>query len=441
MKTTMKNFIGKMSRMAKLFMAAATLAAVGAGPSESHAVNGTLSGCVTTTEVRVNPFSSGTGRLWTSQPGNGMQVRRALIQLHLNTVFGLNFYTVTNDSGCYTIAWNDASALWFPVSAQVKVIWASPDMTLNTQRTTAPGRLFTVHNGPLFSDIATSRNVNLNATTTQNVTVTGGEAGEHTAAYLTAEEFYARVVRQSTNLLNTMRGVAVHINSTPPGPSAGVTPTASDVFLTGGTATNNAFVVAHELGHIVVWRSLGLSLAPFRADFLDYACDGVIIPSHSWDSVECQKAAWNEGFAHVAGAAWMWARTAPSPIIPEDEANGFNLESELCDSPNVGNECSHAKALWDIYDGRTGDDDGITTRSMVSITQVLRGYPDFCLFPLPGDNRCSNEGSPGGLNSFDFNALNHLDFRGNWSTVLGTAQLPQIDTIYTQNSLIGGDNN
>jgi hypothetical protein len=104
----------------------------------------------------------------------------------------------------------------------------------------------------------------------------------------------------------------------------------------------------------------------------------------------------------------------------------------------VCNECSQAKALWDIYDVPAGDDDGVTNRSMVSITQVLRGYPDFC---GTNDNRCSNEGNPLGLNSFDFNALNHLDFRGNWSLVLGTAQITQINTIYTQNSLIGGDNN
>jgi hypothetical protein len=370
------------------------------------------------------------------------QVRRVLIHLHLNTLFGSNFYTVTNDTGCYTIAWDDASALWFPVSAQVNVIWASPNMALNTQRTTPPGRLFTIDNGLLFSDITTARNVNLNATTTLNVAVNGGEAGEHTAAYLTAEEFYARVVRQSTAFLNTMRGVHVHINSTPPiQSSAGITPTGSDVFLTGGTATASAFTVAHELGHIVAWRSLGLALSPFRADFQDYACDGVIIPSHSWDSLECEKAAWNEGFAHFVAAAWMWARNAPRPVIPEDEADGFNLESEVCDTPSVGNECSQAKALWDIYDNRAGDDDGISNRNMASITQVLRGYPDFCTVPFVSDNRCSNEGDPLGANSFDFNALNHLDFRGNWAAVLGATQIPQINAIYTQNSLIGGDNN
>jgi hypothetical protein len=441
MKTTIRNYIGKMSRMAKLVMVAATLATVGAGPSESQAATGTLSGCVTTTEVRANPTTADTGLLWTSRPGNVRQVRRALIRLRISRLFGPEFFTVTNDVGCYSVAWRDDLSFFFPVQANVAVIWASPDMALNTQRTTAPGRLFTIHNGPLFSDLATSRTVNLNATTTQNVSVTGGEAGEHTAAYLTAEEFYARVVRQSTTLLNTMKGVAVHINSTPPGPSAGVTPTASDVFLTGGTARNNAFVQAHELGHIVVWRSLGLALAPFRADFLDYACDNVVIPSHSWDSLECEKAAWNEGFAHLAGAAWMWARTAPRPVIPEDEANGFDLESEGCDTPSVGNECTQAKALWDIYDSRTGDDDGIVDRSMVSITQVLRGYPDFCIVPIVSDNRCSNEGDPLGLNGFDFNALNHRDFRGNWGRVLGATQVPRLDAVYTQNSLIGGDNN
>lgn len=440
MKSTMRNVIGKMSRMSKLFMAAATLAAVGAGPSESQAASGTLSGCVTTTEVRTNPSIADTGRLWTSQPGNVMQVRRALIRLRISRLLGPEFFTLTNDAGCYTIAWDDALSFFHPVSAQLAVVWASPDMALNTQRTSAPTRLFTIDNGPLYSDILTTRNVNMNSNSTQNVNVTGSEAGEHTAAYLTAREFYSRVVNQSTSLLNTMKNVHIHINSTPAGASAGITPTASDVFLTGGTARGNAFVEAHELGHVVAWRSLGLAFAPFRTDFQDYNCDGVILPSHTWDSSECQKAAWNEGFAHTVAAAWMWARNAPRPVIPEDEANGFDLESEICDTRSVRNECSQAKALWDIYDSRTGDDDGIADRSMGSIAQVLRGYPDFCTFPIVSDNRCSNEGDPLGLNALDFNALNHLDFRANWSRAFGATQIPQINAIYTQNSLIGGDN-
>jgi hypothetical protein len=97
--------------------------------------------------------------------------------------------------------------------------------------------------------------------------------------------------------------------------------------------------------------------------------------------------------------------------------------------------------LWDIYDGRTGDDDGITNRSMVSITRVLRAYPDLCIVPFVSDNSCSNEGGPLGLNGFDLNALNHLDFRSNWSAELGSTQIPFIDAIYIQNSVTGGDPN
>jgi hypothetical protein len=354
-------------------------------------------------------------------------------------LFGPEFFTVTNDAGCYRIAWNDALSFFFPVNAELTVTLASPDMALGTQRTSPPNRLFTIHDGPLFGDfVAETRSVDMNANTTRNVTVAGTGTGEPRAAYMTTEEFYARVVRQSTAFLNTMKGVHVHVNSTPPlGASGGVTPTGSDVFLTAGTAAADAFTVAHELGHVVAWRSLGLALAPFRADFLDYACDGVIIPSHAFDSVECEKAAWNEGLAHMVGAAWMWARNAPSPVIPRN--GGFNLESGACPTPNVGNECSHAKALWDIYDNPVGNEDGIANRSMASITQVLRGYPDFCIVPLVSDNRCSNEGDPLGANSFDFNALNHLDFRANWSRVFGAAQIPQINAIYTQNSVVGGD--
>jgi len=440
MKTTIRSFIGKMSRMSKLVMATATLAAVGGAPSDSHAVNGTLSGCVTTTEVRTNPSPNNPGRLWTSQVGDGMPIRRALIRLRF--FFGAEFFTSTNNAGCYTINWNDPLSLFFPVNAELGVILASPDMPLGTQQTSSPNRLFTIHNGPLFGDfVAETRNVAMNANTTQNVTVAGAGTIEPRAAYMTTQEFYARVVNQSTAFLNTMKNVHVHVNSTPttPGVAGGIAPTTSDVFLTGGTATASAFTVAHELGHIVAWRSLGVVTVPFRADFLDFACDGVVVPAHGWDSLECQKAAWNEGFAHFVGAAWMWARNAQNPVIPQDEANGFDLENELCDTPNVGNECSHAKALWDIYDNPAGDDDGIANRSMASITQVLRGYTDFCIVPFVSDNRCSNEGDPLGANSFDFNALNHLDFRGNWATVLGATQIPQINAIYTQNAVIGGD--
>jgi hypothetical protein len=292
--------------------------------------------------------------------------------------------------------------------------------------------LFTIHDGPLYGDLVTTRSVSLNANTTRNVAVT---SGEKEAAYLTAEEFYARVVRQSGDLLNTMKGVAVHINSAP---FSAVTPNALDVHLSGGMAIGDAFAEAHELGHMVAWRSLGLLLTPFRADFLDYMC-GDLNPTHSWTSLECEKAAWNEGFAHMVAAAWMWQRSAPRPVIPVI-TGGFNLESGACTTPGRNNEGCQAKALWDIYDNRTGDDDGITDRSMISITQVLRAYPDHCIPPF--DNRCSNEGDPLSLlNPLDLNALNHLDFRGNWSAELGATQIPLIDAIYTANSVTGGDPN
>lgn len=445
----MKSLIRK---AAKLFTVLATLAVPCIGPSTSHAAIcldcsgggggggsggsggppstiGTLSGCVTATEARVNPAAQDTGLLWTSRPGDTMPVRRVLLRLRISGGSTPEFFTVTGDDGCYSLTWTNSNSSSFPVSAVLGVIWASPDMTLDTQQTSTPGRLFTIHDGPLYPDLVTTRNVSLNANTTRNVAVT---SGEKETAYLTAEEFYARVVRQSTTLLNTMKGVAVHINSAP---FSAVTPTALDVHLSGGMAVGNAFAEAHELGHMVAWRSFGLVLAPFRADFLDYMCFDAN-PTHSWTSLECEKAAWNEGFANMVAAAWMWARSAPRPVIPVTAA-GFNLESGACTTPGRNNEGCQAKALWDIYDSRTGDDDGITDRAMGSITRVLRAYPDHCLF----DNRCSNEGDPLGLNALDLNALNHLDFRGNWSAELGTIQIPLIDAIYTANSITGGDPN
>lgn len=430
MKTTVCSFIPKMSRLMGGLVA---LLSVCAGVAASDAaVNGALRGCVTTTEARTNPSTADTGLLWTSRPGDVVRIRRVLLRLQIPGGSTPNFYTLTDDNGCYRIAWNDNNRSSFPVSAQLTVIWASPNMGLNTQQTTSPGRRFTITDGPLYFDLTTNQAVNLNANSTRNVNVI---SGEKEAAYLTAEEFYARVVRQSTTFLNTMNGVYVHINASP---FSAVTPTANDVYLSGGTAVTRAFTVAHELGHIVAWRSLGLALAPFRADFLDYMCfDGD--PTHSFISLECEKAAWNEGLANFMATAWMWARSAPNPRIPVFANGSFNLESDACTNPGRNNEGCQAKALWDIYDSRIGDDDGISNRSMISITQVLRGYPDNCLFPFPGDNNCSNEGSPLGLNSFDLNALNHFDFRANWATVIGAAQIPQINAIYTQNSVIGGD--
>ena len=430
----------------KLFTVFATLAVTCIGSSTSHArvcldcndggggggsggppsTIGTLSGCVTATEARVNPAASDTGLLWTSRPGDTMPVRRVLLRLRVGGS-STETFTMTGDDGCYSLTWTSIGTS-FPVSGELAVIWASPDIALDTQQTSAPGRLFTIHDGPLYPDLVTTRSVSMNANTTRNVTVT---SGEKEAAYLTAEELYARVVRQSATLLDTMKGVAVHINSVP---FSAVTPTALDVHMSGGMAVGNAFAEAHELGHMVAWRSLGLALAPFRADFMDYMCDSN--PTHSWTSIECEKAAWNEGFASLVGAAWMWARSAPRPVIPVTAA-GFNLESGTCTTPGRNNEGCQAKALWDIYDSRTGDDDGITDRAMGSITRVLRAYPDHCLF----DNRCSNEGDPLGLNALDLNALNHLDFRGNWSAELGATQIPFIDAIYTQNGVIGGDPN
>lgn len=430
MKTTMHKMAKTMVAMKKLSLAVLSLLSLGLNATESQAVQGTLTGCVTSTENRTRPVTSGTGLLWTSTLNSTVSLPRALVRLRVVGGSVSDFFTLTGANGCYQFNWTDSNHNAFPVIGEVSVTLARPNLATGAQTTSAPARRFTITNGPLYFDVSTSAPVTLNANTTKNVPVA---ASEQTAAYLTADEFYTRVVSQSTTLLNGMNGVFVHTNGNVTG---GVTPTANDVFIAGGLATGSAFTVAHELGHVVAWRSLGLLLAPFRADFADYMCDGN--PTHSWTSLECEKAAWNEGFAHFAAAAWMWARTAPSPIIPVTAA-GFNLESGSCTAPGRQNEGCQAKALWDIYDSRTGDDDGITNRSLVSISQVLRGYPDNCLFPLPGDNNCSNEGNPLGLNSFDFNALNHLDFRANWAVVIGPGQVPQISAIYTQNLVTGGD--
>jgi hypothetical protein len=294
-------------------------------------------------------------------------------------------------------------------------------MSLGTQRTSAPPRLFTITDGLAYFDLTTVRAATLNAASTRNVTIT---AGEKEAAYLTSEEFYARVVRQSTALLNTMKGVFVHINAVP---FSTVTPTANDVHLSGGTAVQRPFTIAHELGHVVTWRSLGLALAPLGLQ--DYGCFGDFSLTHTITSRECEKAAWVEGIANTIGAAWMWQRSAPAPVIPVS-TTGFNLESTAdgaCNTFGVNREGCHARALWDIYD----TNDGITTRNMLDIASVLRSYPDNCL-PF-FDNACSNEGGE--------NGLNHLDFRANWMRVFGNGQATLIDPIYQNNGLVGGDPN
>jgi hypothetical protein len=59
-------------------------------------------------------------------------------------------------------------------------------------------------------------------------------------------------------------------------------------------------------------------------------------------------------------------------------------------------------------------------------------------FPSPATTPAATKGARWD-SAFALNALNHFDFRANWQRESGAAQIPQINTIHTQNSVIGGD--
>ena len=265
-----------------------------------------------------------------------------------------------------------------------------------------------------------------------------------------------------------MTGVEIMVGL--PEPALSFTPRTDLVMLGPDVGTQDPFVVAHELGHAAVWNALGLQtldryLVEAPVDLEDYCFGGdeeiirLLVPTclndtfdgvvpalcpcfHGLTSIEHEKAAFQEGLADALAATWLWSPpsvgVAPSgvalPMAADATGRFFNVQSDvLCDGPGsdaatagVGPnvEACHAMAMWDVMD--VLPEDPITYGSQLMVFDTFDAFFDGC-----EGNHCTKED---GVNS-----INHHDFRFHWQSIQPDARDPDIDTVYQQNSVAGGE--
>ncbi|HET7844222.1 MAG TPA: hypothetical protein VFL14_08735, partial [Xanthomonadales bacterium] len=301
---------------------------LGASAAAQAQFSGTVTGTVSTIDGRADPYVAAgfapgvSGARQAGFGGNaGGQVAlpEALVHLTVQPSFGLptEFWTRTNGAGVYTVPWTMSSR---PATLRVEVRATRPNIGTGTVVGAQPAFQFRVRTLDV-SDIA------LSARTLVPPTFSGAApqvanfvlgSSEPSNVYRTARETYAMLDAQSDppigpTLRGDMNGVDVFINGDPPiGSIGGLAPDNLQVFLLPSTGTRDPFTVAHELGHILEYRSFDVLGPP--AGPLEYERDQPFVLG-AWGDLtnEHEKAAFQEGFAHAVGAMWMWVRAADPP--------------------------------------------------------------------------------------------------------------------------------
>ncbi len=412
------------------------IVSIGAGDTAAS-IGGVVGGCVRMKEIR-GQLTDAAGSLHRADTVGGdgtIPVPEVVIRFAVDGAGGPDrkiapVYVRTDVNGCYSATWTDAARDTFPVRARMAILWSHTDAA--GQRDRMPPPIFSLH-GITGQPLMNSRTVELAANTTVDRTITSGDAA---AAYVTAWEFFDRVVRggngaRSERLADAMRGIHILIGLPNVTGGWGLAPTAKEVLVAARTPVRTPWTVAHELGHLVTWNALGLSVAPLLPT--DYV-------GLTWDLTtrESERAAFLEGMASFFAMAWMWERTAVAPTLYRGGTR-FDFEAATgtggdpaktpfaCATVPSGWErpfCA-AAALWDVFDARATDDDPMANRTQVDIVETLDRYPDGC--PPAAANGCSNE--------VGLSGLNHNDFLRNFHP---TAARGALRSINEANGLSGG---
>jgi hypothetical protein len=377
--------------------------------------------------------------------GGTIAVQEILVRLTVKQgSISYSFYSRTNASGVYSIPWTIPGTGTDP---RLSVIAERPHIASTTVVTVKPSPQFQIG---ASSQIVLST-IPIQPPFTGQVTVNFNlSSSDHLHAYLTAREVYAMYTAMDATsppvvgdtIRSDMLGLAIDPMVVLGGMSGGGGVTLTDVLvqLLPATATDFPFVVAHEMGHALAWRSLGLSLAVIGSTdyFLsDGSFSGCETGGTAWSDFSCEveKVEFHEGFAYLNEALWMWRRNAdPScnqttnPRIP-GSSGSFDLErAGICGLSSIlahKRPVCATRALWDIMDNPPSDGDGITNRDLSSVVAVLRSYPRNCT--CLSDNGCNTEGD-WLICPSDPDGNNWRDFRRNWEALFpGTTSLNSIE--------------
>jgi hypothetical protein len=233
-------------------------------------------------------------------------------------------------------------------------------------------------------------------TIVQNDTISGAAAPDNAASM-------AAYAHRSFSWLDLV------VNDTTISPDkGGIAPTNGHILLNPGAGSNNT--AAHEMGHTIMWRMHDDLVAPINPTS-DYMCDGTT----GWDpdSLECERAAFMEGFADFIFAVYTWRRLAndayqhyywlaasDAKCPPHDPANPNNNHRMA--------QCN-TRGLWAVY----------RANSLGKILKAVDSYFPACV--AFNDNHCENERYYGPLLLQDRDAQNWKDFWYNWELANGTS--------------------
>lgn len=373
------------------------------------------------------------GRLTTGFAQAIIPLREAEIRLYVyrSATLYTVWYARTNAIGQYVIAWTDNST---PVKLKVAVIARRPNLTTVSATTTPPTFEFAV--GGRAGTVLDSRDLTtgLLGNRVEDFNIT--QPSDTVNAFLTARETYAMFSVQGDGVVggsvrDAMDGVVIRVH---PMPLPGITPTDSQIFLNIGVPTDRPFTAAHELGHALAWRSLGLAFPIIQPT--DYLC---LFPGRpdafpGWNdfSFECEKVAFHEALANLTGALWMWRRDSTNRILPRaPDPWGLEGVGTCAEGPDEENRpACNTRALWDVVDT---PNDAVDDRDLSDVVSVLRSYPDDC--PCADANHCANEGYVFDLRCpiNDVDGSNWKDFKANYVELFG--QAAEMDGIEAWNGL------
>lgn len=342
------------------------------------------------------------------------------------------FFAVTDANGNFELPWLDNTRDNFPGSLSVTV-WFDSSTEEGATGNRRPTSLFRVMRvvlgGAASADQSFTRSVN---GPNPNLGALRAVANDETAAYLTTDEFFHNIVRDSSVLPERMQGLVVKTRVPNFNFNFGVTPLRGEVFIAAGTPRTSPMIVAHELGHALTWNGLGLELAPI-VPITDYVFPpGGVLPSWSRTTREFSKAAFLEGFADAWAVVWAFGSNANASF--SRSGTTFNVENARVtnSSGQVVLDCTtvfnahefpfcHTAAVMDLLDNDgTGNGDGVNM-SIATLVRTLNRFDDCVL------NGC--------LHEVGVDALNHHDFRCNAS---GSRRRALIREVWQLNGINGG---
>ena len=236
----------------------------------------------------------------------------------------------------------------------------------------------------------------------------GSESDPHklSTMFATATDFWLSAGQYSTNLNNRLSGVQVRFPVA--AASTGRTVSRWQVEMADNWVVFNNSTLAHEFGHVV--------------NAIQFEQDGTWANCswggnwHSWDSIEWQSCAAEEGFANFVAAATFFYPWAANPT-----SYGNDIENG-CSGVDQWSESNVARMYWDLYDSNNETWDN-AQQPFYWFVDKLNIYPDGTA------NRQDREtaASANGANAWDF--YWHALYSGNGVNV--DIQLPlELNCLY-----------